>query len=678
LAEQFFRPENGGRRVYLYATRELVERIGHESGAGFQDFIECVKGGPAWAHRAGLCQRVLEAMNDWRSRKLPYPPYIASLSLFAIAAGLEGDFEPHEYYGRLWQLLGINDSGMPASFDKMLRVWEDLERWSAIDKAGELGVFKADFVGKWIHVGVPLAQTLLSEEERHVLPRIFARAALDPTAPPASEEIETLLRGYGRGTFRAKTLRVLVSKEAEQQENKRALLQTVTSELRSWDGTLPGEDGAAAGNGISNWPLRLCCDLDKTARRAVMSLRCKAPKEFPEAGFTLVVANEQNEGAPKAVFTCEEWGFGWSTPLEDEYGRKVDAARFDWLIGVELEDQSRRWKFRLPASPVRIFVDGSTDGLGSFIEVRSLPVSRQFYICAAPGALAAISEWGASSCDDWTQLDMVEGLPPNWRLFSAARARTDEPIKSKYPNVALPTFVEIVLRGGIRISRAYRYFSFAPPMVVIQGVTDKVTFNGVTSSPRETDGRYEVPENLPAPTEGDPDMITILAWRGENVADRATIFISKEGWSWVDRSIGLRLDTFGDSLESDATAFLRGSSIIGLEVPAFNSDGIVPLAPEGSVHYVGREPGQIIHWPNEPLPSSWSPVWVIVSRRTGEIIFCGGDLAECEPLAGVCGDRHKLKMWKEYVWVRRKKLRTPTNPTVSALWKRYQAIAKNV
>jgi hypothetical protein len=113
LGEYFFRPENSGRRVYLYATRELVERIGQESGASFQDFIDCVKRGPEWARRSGLCQRVFEESNGWRRRGLQYPPYIASLSLFVIAAGLEGDFEPNEYYGRLWKLLGLEGSGTP-------------------------------------------------------------------------------------------------------------------------------------------------------------------------------------------------------------------------------------------------------------------------------------------------------------------------------------------------------------------------------------------------------------------------------------------------------------------------------------------------------------------------------------------------------------------------------------
>jgi hypothetical protein len=681
LAEHFFSPENAGRKVYLYATRELIESVGRQSGGTFGEFIEAVKRGPEWAHRSGLCQRVLEAMTGWRSRSLPYPPYIASLSLFVIAAGLEGDFEPHEYYGRLWKLLGVDDSGTPPSFDKMLRVWDDLETWSVVDKGGELGVFKAEPVGKWIHVGVPLAQTLLSEEERHALPQIFARTALDPTAPPAGQEIETILRSYGRTTFRAKTLRALVSTDSEQQEVKRALIQTVTNELRNWNGIVPTPEDESGTGGISNWPLRLCCELDSTARRAVMSLRCKAPGEFPEAGFSLTCVGEQSiDGREQrsARFTCEEWQFGWSTPLEDELGSPVDAAQFDWLSGLELEDQTRRWKFRLAPSPVRIFIDGSSDGVGSLIEVRGLPVNRSFYIAASQAACQHISQWGGASCDGWGEVSLLTGLRPGWKLYSATRARSDETIRSKYPTVSLPTFVAVTLRGGIRISRANRYFDFAPPSLEIGGAPDQVTFNGVAVAPRETDGFYDIPRDLPKLLEDDPDKVRIEASCNQRVVDRLTLFLSDQGWSWIDRTIGLKLDAFGNPAGGEPIAFVRGSNVVGFDVPKFTFGGLVPLVSDGSVHYIGREPGQIIHWPNEHVSNSWSPVWVIVSRRSGEVIFCGGDLSECEPLRSMSSHRHKLKLWKDYVWVRRKKLKPPRNPAVSALWKRYQAVAKNV
>ena len=94
LVEHFFRPELAGCQVYLYVTEELVTRLGAESGAGVEEFVSAVRNGPRWVHSQGLCQKAYHSSLHWRVRKLPYPPYVAYLSLFVLAAGLEGD-SPH-------------------------------------------------------------------------------------------------------------------------------------------------------------------------------------------------------------------------------------------------------------------------------------------------------------------------------------------------------------------------------------------------------------------------------------------------------------------------------------------------------------------------------------------------------------------------------------------------------
>src|SRR5205823_9510154 len=119
----------------------------------------------------------------WRERDLKLPPYVGYLALFVLAAGAEGEFAAHAYYPRLHQLASLPGEGMPPEFDRMLTLWDDLERWSTGDKAGEVGVFIVRRSGKWVNVGLPLGQTMLVEQERKALPGIFAKANLDPTSP---------------------------------------------------------------------------------------------------------------------------------------------------------------------------------------------------------------------------------------------------------------------------------------------------------------------------------------------------------------------------------------------------------------------------------------------------------------------------------------------------------------
>src|SRR5689334_17273591 len=106
LTEHFFSPDRAGRKVYLFATHDLIDQLGRSQSSDFADFISALKTGPDWARAAGLCQKALQTMKDWRNRALPYPPYVAYLVLFVIAAGHEGDFAPNAYYPRLRSLLG--------------------------------------------------------------------------------------------------------------------------------------------------------------------------------------------------------------------------------------------------------------------------------------------------------------------------------------------------------------------------------------------------------------------------------------------------------------------------------------------------------------------------------------------------------------------------------------------
>jgi hypothetical protein len=144
IAKQFFTPEMADKRIYLFVTTDLIEKIGERSGVHFEDFIHAVKDGPPWTTRSGLCQKALQACEGWRNRHHQFPSYIAYLALFVLAAGVEGDFAKHSYYPRLRTLLGEEPrSGQYPSYDRMVELWDDLEKWANEDQAGHLGIFRA-------------------------------------------------------------------------------------------------------------------------------------------------------------------------------------------------------------------------------------------------------------------------------------------------------------------------------------------------------------------------------------------------------------------------------------------------------------------------------------------------------------------------------------------------------
>lgn len=59
-------------------------------------------------------------------------------------------------------------------------------------------------------------------------------------------------------------------------------------------------------------------------------------------------------------------------------------------------------------------------------------------------------------------------------------------------------------------------------------------------------------------------------------------------------------------------------------------------------------------------------------------MFCGTNPGAVVPERGHSTDRRKLKVWKEFLWVRRKQLRPPVHIVLRRLWKEFQEIARHV
>lgn len=87
ITAYFFKPEMNGRRVYLYVTNELIRKIGKAENVGLRDFITTIKSGPDWVSGGGICSRAEQCLVGRRHRRLAFPPYIAYLAFFALAAG---------------------------------------------------------------------------------------------------------------------------------------------------------------------------------------------------------------------------------------------------------------------------------------------------------------------------------------------------------------------------------------------------------------------------------------------------------------------------------------------------------------------------------------------------------------------------------------------------------------
>lgn len=675
IAGHFFNSSNVGRRVYLFVTKELLAELGQAHAVDFEDFIHSVKIGPTWVSpRSSLCQKALQALQDWRERGFKYPPYITYLALFVLAASLEGDFAPNAYYPKLRTLLGDEPaSGQLPSFPAMIELWDDLERWSERDKDGELGTFHHDFFGEWMHCGLPKAQSLLSDNERHTLPRIFGETGLEPGAPPPAAELVDVLVERGRGLLRHQTVEVLKGRVGGSDLGD-ALIETFISELREWDGVLPelieGSEDQAELVRATCGALRLCCKLDRTAGIAHLYFRCKAPEQFPEDGLHLEIPGESGS------LLAEEWGAGWSCAIADEYGRVIDASRFDWSSSLVTQDKSQCWRFRMAVYPVRILAVGECEGLPDLVELRKLPERSDFYLAVRDDYRDRVSVWGSSACDGWREVVGLRGLPESWSLFWAKKVRVGAGIAAPIALLSLATKPSLSLRGGIRVSsRASRYFSFAPPEIELEGATlDTAVFCGDEFLEPGPDGLYIIPHRLLE--DAGEGRVAVEAQAGGHVVAKVSFSVAREGLDYQAGRLG-PLITLASDTAGQSTPAIRGAAVSGVCIPDFCFDGLVPLLAKGTLRFIGREPGQIATSLDECV-GNWQPIWVVQSRRMGAAIFCGTGLEKAGPIAGRPCDRRKLKEWKEFLWVRRKDITPPEHPQVRELWRQYVEAARNV
>jgi hypothetical protein len=672
IASCFFSPEKAGQNIHLCVARDTIEALGKPYGKGFQDFVSALKEGPPWATHRGICQKALQAEREWRRRGREYPPYIGYLAFFVVASGIEGDFSPHAYYPRLRSLLGEEDRvGQYPSFDRMLELWDDLERWSYEDKDGETGFFNISIVGNWIHVGPVIAQALLTEKERANLPVIFAKGGLSPTFPPSDRELARIISQCGNPWLRSWVTRVLAEEEGNDGELRLALIENLADELREWDGSAPIQVDSEKPIPQSHGNLKICLQADLVTECVYATLHCATNNSFPQEGIRFSIG--------EGNYSCEDLLLGWSSAIRrEESGDDFDASSIPWERGFHFRDSTGNWRFSLPGSSVRIFVDGSVEnlpGLG-LVEVRRLPENQPFFIACHERVVGLVQKWGEKGCEGCEERAW-QGFPQGWHLFHINRAVSDRLVRDCLPILSFPITTQLFFTGGIRITGANCFFKFAPPMVKLQGTDpDTKLFWGDKLLKTGIDGLARLAEDTPTSV-----RIVIEARRGDSVIRRRALYIEDDFILPTSEDMP-RFDTMGREISEDnfMGAKISGAIVKGITPSPFPFSEAIQLNEGEKAYLIGRSPGQVVIWPDERKPDGWMVIWKLVfsGRGKSNVQFCGMDLTEAEPLKQKWGDKRQQKLWKKIIWHDRKRVAAINNRHLGTLWERYKKIARMV
>ena len=663
LAARFFHTDAAGTLVYFYVTDNIIAEVGQKIDQEHKDFLNAVRAGPPGATRLGHCQRALQVAEGWRDRQFEYPPYAAYLALFVLAGGHEGDFAPQAYYPRLWSLLGDDRNNTLPSFDLMLELWDDLEQWSVHDRNGELGVFEARIVGGKIHIGLPLAQTILTEAERDALPHVFTDAELDPGRIATSRELRRALVFHGRAYLQRRTMRAL---EQDADKFQDAILDAAAEVFSGWDGSVTTLVGNRASGGVFAG-LRLCLSVDRVAGAVQTSVRVLARREYPEDSLKIT-------GVTTEALECGEYYNGWSTPIRfGDSSCEYEPDRDMWISGIEGTDNGAGWRLRLEPANVRVFVDGKASMLPGLIEVLELPSDAPFYIAFNDNVADTIGEWLESDCEGWVSLHVATGLPSGWTFGTVNRAFSDRGIINVRPGLGHVDRLSMSLVGGVRASRGNRYFSFAPPRLVIHGASARhqVRAAGRVVKPiTDSSVTYRLPDDLPTDSRVGLEVVD-----NDEVVCRSSLYLVS-GITWRFEDLPLALNLFGDPTEDGV---ICGAVSTAPQFDAFPQDLLRTPGlgkPHGRVFFVGRRRGEISEWPNMPSPT-WQAAWAVPFRRKGRAIFCGPSLEDAGPLAERVGDASQRELWHDLLWRRRKRITPPRSRAQKLLWNRYMDAARD-
>ncbi|PAP74811.1 hypothetical protein B1759_16680 [Rubrivirga sp. SAORIC476] len=596
-----------------------------------------------------------------------YPPYIPDLALSVLAAGHggESEFSTASYYPRLFDLLGERPvpGGYP-HFDQLRDVWLDLERWANIDERGRLGTFRVlTTSSNRVHVGIPIAQTLLAEREREALKRAFAAVGLQPSFPPVESVLGAIALKHVGTDLRPRTRRLL-HPDTPDEELRIALLEAISDELEDWDGVAVARDDGDALRRSRSGALALSLHVPLLGAPRV-SLRCVASGTVPEEGWDVVVP-KLGRGA------CVEAAAGWSTAVEADDGA-LSPALLDWTSPITAADDGHGVTFRRAGSRVVLFVSGESVGVDGYVESNRLPLGEPFFVAVEGASSAAVEEWGSASCDGFKGV-FAQSLPEGWGLYRADAARSDEGVGMHFSALSAPETVQLSLVGGVRLGRTAEYFSFSPPSLRVQSARPVTVRVGstVVGEAVET-GTLSIP-----PAVLSAGAIRVEVVEGDEVVKAREFFVHDE--FALAPSEGPQFNVYGEVSGGANGTVYRGVTVHPTP-PSPRSFNVLPELPSFTsrrVVLLGRGVGEVAVWPKEPLPTGWAAIWTVPVEKRGRAAYCGPTESVPSPQRRAGANLRKAKEWKKWLYQWRKKIDPPRQNGLGKAWKEYVSFARNV
>lgn len=605
IADAVFSPEMQGRPAYLDLEDEMLsmlwERSGRHSATPAEDLAEAVR---ATLHLEDdgfpLFAAIQIRLDRWSAsgRKDP-PPVLALLAVLSLAAEAMATGEgmaAHNYYGRLFQLLGIDDEAAQRRVTNAYRAMAD-QLWSALNswldlQEGLRGTPTAYPVGPHHYVGLPLSQALVRKDDRRRFQDLFLTAGLGPSESVGIGEMCRLLDEWIQDDQSAagSTLRRLW--DTGGQDLKERVASVAALELQAWAGPDAATDLGEIREGHVASKSRLVAWLElflRTRFRLGIDVRgvgsCEAVN-VSRSSQSLSVPGRQLEG-------------GWL--------RLVAASLDDHLLSVPLLFSGPEGEVIHHPRAMYVLVRDETstlyferDRVVLGVDCMLLTVRR-----LAEDLRAALTEIARPGWISRTA-ETVPGLPNDWALFSGVQVMTaPDPAQlerySKELFGLLPVSLsQMAIAGGLVLPGLVRKWSSLNPPEIRVTSEDPSSMNLAVDCIRTTGGDPK-PEAIRLQFE-EPPAILRLDDKGLPDGDYEVVASAASGRFSVRRTLRLRS---GDSPAPGSDAeqpigHLVSDPLWPLRSCAFG-DGVQPIC-RGAIT---TEWTQVDDLPSAGRPPKW-------------------------------------------------------------------------
>ena len=603
IAEYFFNPQKGGTRVWFSVERELIDKIAQENNATFDDFIKVIKEGPVCITNPNQItpKKAYTVFQNWKeNRSEEYPPYIAYLALFVFAVNHEDNekFSENDYYGPLNDI--VRENLKTHHFKNIPELWDDLEKWSLEDKDRELGEFHCDIYGSHFYVGIPRYQVFLTEKDKQNLPKIFQRMGWDSDSSPTEQEILQALKKHQSSLSSRTSKRITKGKT----DFLSVLTDRVLEELKEYDEeTLGTEERESKKQGS----IILCLDdIDKLNEKVIFSFRCRRKAGLPDENFRL----KNND------FDCQ---VSISSLIISD--RLENLPTFSWE--KDFLATAEGYNFRYKGEKYKIFTSATTElGISGWISNQRYSPEKLFYLTVHKDLFEKVQKWGNKQCEQCKELEF-SGLPKNWHLFKIKGVKEDSLIKDVIPALSIDKKQRIQFKEGLRLSRGNKFFNFAPPKFFITGGLEDSNLYWFSKSNKkrkllirdnEDIHLFSLPKNIPI-----GEWITISNKETESKEEERKLsfmLLRNRLKSFSIFSENLKMNCFGEFKNKEKliseSPFLQGAYVSDLKsVKSFQRLPSFLLSDIKRTYLIGKNPGEISILPEESLPESWIPFWMI-------------------------------------------------------------------